>query len=140
MACIGDEPFLLFIAFCNGFCDPVGKEQDYKKENQNNEVAEGVRMLFYGLSGTGKTELARYISTTLGKPLLLKRCSDLLGPFVGQTEQLIASAFEEAESTDSMLSEYGDKFVNSSIFEGHLSEYGVLLMEDTAISNISANF
>ena len=44
------------------------------------------------------------------------------------------------ESTDSMLSEYGDKFVNSSIFEGHLSEYGVLLMEDTAISNISANF
>lgn len=45
-----------------------------------------------------------------------------------------------AESTDSMLSEYGDKFVNSSIFEGHLSEYGVLLMQDTAISNISANF
>ena len=66
-------------------------------------MAEGVRMLFYGLSGTGKTELARYISTTLGKPLLLKRCSDLISPFVGQTEQLIASAFEEAEATDSIL-------------------------------------
>jgi SpoVK/Ycf46/Vps4 family AAA+-type ATPase len=77
--------------------------EDYKKENQNNESSEGVRMLFYGLSGTGKTELARYISTVLGKPLLLKRCSDLLGPFVGQTEQLIASAFEEAEATDSIL-------------------------------------
>ena len=75
----------------------------YKKENQNNESSEGVRMLFYGLSGTGKTELARYISTILEKPLLLKRCSDLLGPFVGQTEQLIAAAFEEAESTDSIL-------------------------------------
>ena len=75
----------------------------YKKENQNNESSEGVRMLFYGLSGTGKTELARYISTTLGKPLLLKRCSDLLGPFVGQTERLIADAFEEAEATDSIL-------------------------------------
>ena len=75
----------------------------YKKENQNNESSEGVRMLFYGLSGTGKTELARYISTILEKPLLLKRCSDLLGPFVGQTERLIAEAFEEAESTDSIL-------------------------------------
>lgn len=75
----------------------------YKKENQNNESSEGVRMLFYGLSGTGKTELARYISTVLGKPLLLKRCSDLLGSFVGQTERLIAEAFEEAEATDSIL-------------------------------------
>lgn len=75
----------------------------YKKENQNNESSEGVRMLFYGLSGTGKTELARYISTILGKPLLLKRCSDLLGSFIGQTERLIAEAFEEAEATDSIL-------------------------------------
>ncbi len=75
----------------------------YKKENQNEENSEGVRMLFYGLSGTGKTELARYISTVLGKPLLLKRCSDLLGPYVGQTERLIAEAFEEAEATDSIL-------------------------------------
>ena len=75
----------------------------YKKENQNEENSEGVRMLFYGLSGTGKTELARYISTVLGKPLLLKRCSDLLGPYVGQTERLIAEAFEEAETTDSIL-------------------------------------
>ena len=75
----------------------------YKKENQNNESSEGVRMLFYGLSGTGKTELARYISTILGKPLLLKRCSDLLGSFVGQTERLIAEVFEEAEATDSIL-------------------------------------
>ena len=75
----------------------------YKKENQNEENSEGVRMLFYGLSGTGKTELARYISTVLGKPLLLKRCSDLLGSYVGQTERLIAEAFEEAETTDSIL-------------------------------------
>ena len=75
----------------------------FKKENQDEETTEGVRMLFYGLSGTGKTELARYIATTLGKPLLLKRCSDLLGPYVGQTERLIAAAFEEAEATDSIL-------------------------------------
>lgn len=75
----------------------------YRKENQDEENNEGVRMLFYGQSGTGKTELARYISSTLGRPLLLKRCSDLLGPYVGQTEKAIAEAFEEAEATDSIL-------------------------------------
>ncbi len=75
--------------------------ENYK--NENPEEIDGVRMLFYGMSGTGKTELARYIAKTLGKPLLLKRCSDLLSPFVGQTEQLIAEAFEEAEVTNSIL-------------------------------------
>lgn len=81
----------------------VKASENYKKENQEEESLEGVRILFYGLSGTGKTELARYIAETLGKPLLLKRCSDLLGSYVGQTEQRIAAAFEEAEATDSIL-------------------------------------
>lgn len=83
--------------------DMLKKYETYKKENQNEDSMDGVRMLFYGLSGTGKTELARYISTVLGKPILLKRCSDLLGPYVGQTERLIAEAFGEAEETDSIL-------------------------------------
>ena len=77
--------------------------EEYKKENQAADGAEGVRCLFYGLSGTGKTELARYISEILGKPLLLKRCSDIMDPYVGRTEQNIAAAFEEAEATDSIL-------------------------------------
>jgi len=77
--------------------------ENYKKENQDEENPEGIRMCFYGLSGTGKTELARYIAETLGKPLLLKRCSDLLGPYVGMTEHAIAAVFEEAEATDSIL-------------------------------------
>lgn len=83
--------------------DMLKNSEQYRRENQNDEATEGVRMLFYGISGTGKTELARYIAEVLGKPLLLKRCSDLLGPYVGQTERLIAEAFEEAEQTDSIL-------------------------------------
>ena len=64
---------------------------------------EGIRMLFYGLSGTGKTELARYISEKTGKKLLLKRASDIMGKYVGDNEQNIKDAFEEAEETDSIL-------------------------------------
>lgn len=87
----------------NDMVDMLRNAEEYKKENLTIENNDGVRMLFYGLSGTGKTELARYISQTLEKPLLLKRCSDLLGSYVGQTERQIRAAFEEAENTNSIL-------------------------------------
>ena len=70
-----------------------------RHENANN----GIRMLFYGLSGTGKTELARYMSQKLGKDILLKRASDILGMYVGESEKNIKQAFDEAERTGSIL-------------------------------------
>jgi len=58
---------------------------------------------FYGLPGTGKTSLARHIATELGKPLVLKRASDLLDMYVGQTEKRIAEMFRQAESEGAIL-------------------------------------
>ena len=74
-----------------------------KFAEKNKGTDSGVRMLFYGLSGTGKTELARYLAEQLGKPILLKRASDILGMFVGENEQNIRDAFAEAEASDSIL-------------------------------------
>lgn len=74
-----------------------------EQKNAASEEKNGIRMLFYGLSGTGKTELARYISETLHKPLLLKRVSDIMSMWVGETEKNIRRAFEEAEESDSIL-------------------------------------
>lgn len=73
----------------------------YAEKNKNTE--NGIRMLFYGLSGTGKTELARYIAEQLGKEIILRRPSDILSPYVGQDEQNIRDAFEEAEQNDAIL-------------------------------------
>jgi len=42
---------------------------------------------FYGAAGTGKSELARHIADQIGKPLLVKRASDLLGMYVGESEK-----------------------------------------------------
>ena len=74
-----------------------------KFAEKNKGTESGIRMLFYGLSGTGKTELARYIAEKLGKSILLKRASDIFGKYVGENEKNIRDAFAEAEASDSIL-------------------------------------
>ncbi len=63
----------------------------------------GLRFLFHGQSGTGKTEFARFIAEELGKPLLIKRASDILSPWVGVAEQNVSALFKEAEDSHSIL-------------------------------------
>lgn len=58
---------------------------------------------FYGAAGTGKSELARHISDEIGKPLILKRASDILSKWVGESEQNIAAMFSEARQQDAVL-------------------------------------
>jgi SpoVK/Ycf46/Vps4 family AAA+-type ATPase len=61
------------------------------------------RLCLHGPSGTGKTEWARQLASALGRPLHVKRISELKGMFVGQTEQLIAAAFRDAEAAGAAL-------------------------------------
>jgi transitional endoplasmic reticulum ATPase len=58
---------------------------------------------FYGEAGTGKSELARYISEEIGMPLIIKRASDLISKWVGESEKNIAAMFTEARQQDSLL-------------------------------------
>ena len=63
----------------------------------------GIRILFYGLSGSGKTNLAHYIAESLGNGIITKNASDILGMFVGESEKNIAKAFEEAKEQKKIL-------------------------------------
>ena len=63
----------------------------------------GIRILFYGLSGSGKTNLAHYIAESLGKGIITKNASDILGMYVGESEKNIAKAFEEAKKQKKIL-------------------------------------
>ena len=60
-------------------------------------------LCLYGPPGTGKSAFARYLASSLGLEVFQKRASDILGPFVGQSERNIADAFEEARDAGAFL-------------------------------------
>lgn len=60
-------------------------------------------LCFYGSPGTGKTALAHYIASEVGVPILAKRASDILSPYVGETEQKIAQMFKQAKQDSALL-------------------------------------
>ena len=62
-----------------------------------------VSLLLTGPPGTGKTALAHHLARLLDRPLLVRRASDLLSKWVGETEQNIARAFEEARRQEGVL-------------------------------------
>ncbi len=62
-----------------------------------------MNLLLYGAPGTGKTEFVKYLAKKTGRELILKRGSDFLGMYVGETEQNIKRAFKEAEGDNAIL-------------------------------------
>ena len=60
-------------------------------------------LCLYGEPGTGKSLYARYLAKELGIEVILKRASDLISKFVGETEENIAEAFAEAKAKGAML-------------------------------------
>lgn len=89
--------------------------QQIQSVEQNSET--GVRILLYGLSGTGKTAYVEQISRVLRKPLKIVRASEVIDCYVGETEKNISRSFKEAadqkamlliDEADSFLCERGD--------------------------------
>ena len=60
-------------------------------------------LCLYGEPGTGKSLYARYLADKIGVPVIQKRASDLLSKWVGETEENIADAFNEAKRKKAML-------------------------------------
>ena len=60
-------------------------------------------LLLTGAPGTGKTEAVQALARRLGRPLHVKRASDLMSKWIGETEKAIARAFAEAKQQEAML-------------------------------------
>ncbi len=61
------------------------------------------RLCLYGAPGTGKTAFGQFLARELDQPLMVRRASDLLGPYVGMTERQIAQMFEQAQRDHAVL-------------------------------------
>jgi transitional endoplasmic reticulum ATPase len=61
------------------------------------------RLCLYGPPGTGKSAYGRYLAKQLDRPLLVRRASDILSPYVGVAEQQIARMFQEARGEGAVL-------------------------------------
>lgn len=69
-------------------------------------------LCFFGLPGTGKTQLAEHIAVEIDKPILIRTASDILGKYVGETEKAIKKMFQDASDEDAiLLLDEGDSFL-----------------------------
>lgn len=105
------------------------------------------RVCVYGPPGTGKTEWAYHVARLHGMEVLGKRGSDLLGPYVGQTEARIAAAFREAEDRGALLLvDEADSFLGrrdrsrASWEVGMVNEFLQALERFRGISVVTTNF
>lgn len=104
---------------------PKKQKEDYYDANLSNcnfdlnNLKDGLkksqegRICLFGPPGTGKTAFGKWLAKELGKPLIVKRASDLLGKYVGENEKNIADAFNEAKQKNGvLLFDEVDSFLN----------------------------
>ena len=75
----------------------------WKVRGESAEAPQQLTLLFHGPSGAGKTEFAKYLAEQCGHKLEVKRMSDILSKWVGESEQNLAKAFQQAAENESIL-------------------------------------
>ena len=92
--------------------DALKNAEEFQNEEYNEDS--GVRILLTGPSGTGKTALVEQTAKELKKPLSIVRASDIISSYVGETEQNIKKAFEDAaKNKEILLIDEADSFLHS---------------------------
>lgn len=111
-AVIGSVHKALNLTPGKGFGQPLNSSYSLAHVNADHDLqglvtccrrSPGARLLLFGPPGTGKTAFVQYLGQVLEKPVLLKTASDLLRPYVGQTEREIAGMFRGAMDQKAIL-------------------------------------
>jgi len=63
----------------------------------------GCRMCLYGPPGTGKTTFGHWLAKELGIPIHVRLASDIISPYVGETECNLARVFYQAKEDRALL-------------------------------------
>jgi len=103
------------------------------------EHGEG-RLCLYGPPGTGKSAFGRYLAESLDRPLMLRRASDILSPYVGVAEQNMARMFREASEENAvLLLDEADTFLrdrNGATHSWEVSEVNEMLTQMESFEGI----
>jgi len=83
--------------------DLINTEQDLERVKRGLSNTKSGRIVFYGPPGTGKTAYARYLAQALDCPVHVKKVSDILSKWVGESEKNIARMFEESAEENAVL-------------------------------------
>ncbi|MEM6856595.1 MAG: AAA family ATPase [Pseudomonadota bacterium] len=78
---------------------PIPELVDAMCDSRHSDVS----LLVTGPPGTGKTALAHQLARRMDRPLMVRRTSDLVSKWLGETESNIAQTFAEARSKGSVL-------------------------------------
>jgi AAA+ superfamily predicted ATPase len=96
-------------SFLSGFNAENYSSELINADTDLHEVCEALknhseaRLCLAGPPGCGKTAYAYYLSYLLEKPIISKKASDVLGRYLGDTEQNLANSFLEAKNSDAIL-------------------------------------
>lgn len=98
------------------------------------------RLCLYGPPGTGKSAFGKYLAEVLDRPLILRRASDILSPYLGITERNMAKMFYEAtEENAVLLLDEADSFLrdrNGATRSWEVSEVNEMLMQMESFNGI----
>src|SRR5208282_2047221 len=99
-----------------------------------------LNILLVGPPGTGKTEFVKYLAEQADRELLVKRTSDIISKWLGESEKNIAEAFDEAEQRGAILflDEADSLFINreSAVRSWEISQTNELLCQMENFSGI----
>ncbi len=93
------EPAVFMPALVNGDQDMVALADRLADPG----VPSDFSLCLYGAPGTGKTAYVRFIADAMGLEVMHRRASDLLSPWVGESEANIAKAFADAAEAGQFL-------------------------------------
>jgi transitional endoplasmic reticulum ATPase len=109
-------------------------------------VIEGIRkqrsgsICLFGPPGTGKTAFANYLAQAADLPIHVRRASDLLSPWVGETEQNLAEMFRRAEDESAFIFlDEADSFLRARARSSHaweVTQVNELLVQMEAFAGV----
>ncbi|WP_187153095.1 ATP-binding protein [Campylobacter volucris] len=81
----------------------IESDLNLKELIKNIDKNSNLRILSYGIAGSGKSEFAKEMAKSLNKTLHSYKLSDILDPYVGNNEKNIARIFKQASNNNAIL-------------------------------------